>query len=246
MATSNTSRLSAANVFLIGVVSILIPLLASVSMASTFLASLGQGTDKPVLFLVSAAIIFSSVVLGHLIGLTLSNNGPVWIVGMCIAVWCGVITFSTSTSALSFLNSSSTTIANQIEGSAKGQSVQNSINQNINAIQGLQEQIDKAHPVQSRSKRERWAEQIAGLQASNITLYEMQSRMTRDGEGSAVAQSFNKLERYGITRDRLAMLAAVLLDAIPFACSIGISFLMGRRKGKKSQATGKPHLQAVA
>ena len=51
---------------------------------------------------------------------------------------------------------------------------------------------------------------------------------------SPVAESFNRLERSGVTTGRVAILAAVLLDAIPFIASIAITFLSGRLKAKKS------------
>jgi hypothetical protein len=75
----------------------------------------------------------------------------------------------------------------------------------------------------------------------------MQSAETR-GAGSSVAQSFAKLEKYGITQTRIALLAAILLDAIPFITSLILSLLGETRR--QEQAPGKrratPNLRAVA
>jgi len=243
MATSNNSRLSPASVATIIVISVIVPLCASVSMAARFLSSLGQGADAWVLFLVSGAIIFSSVALGHLIGLCLARSAPSWVAIACAGVWLLVVTFSTSTSALSLLNSSGSTISRQILDSPQNRNLQASIDANLGTIKQLQQNINNS-PTNWLTKRGQWAEQIADLNYQNKSLLNMQGRLTRNAEGSSVAQSFAALSRYGITRDRLAMLCAMLLDLIPFVCSIALSYVLGMR-GKKSVGTVR-HLNAVA
>ena len=74
-----------------------------------------------------------------------------------------------------------------------------------------------------------------------------QSRLHRKCEGSAVTDAFNRLGAIGLDRLRLFMLAAILMDLIPFTCSMALSFILGRRgkSGKKPQATSEK-LHAVA
>ena len=60
-ANNGKGTLSPVSIAVIVLISIFIPLCASVSMAARFLSSLGQGMDAWILFLVSGAIIFSSV-----------------------------------------------------------------------------------------------------------------------------------------------------------------------------------------
>lgn len=224
-------------------ISVVIPLFASVSMAARFLSSLGQGVDSWVLFLVSGAIIFSSVALGHLIGLCIAHKSPPWVPILCGAVWLLVVTFSTSTSALSLLNSSGDTINRQIQDSPQNRSIQESIELNLATIRGLQETINNA-PSNWLSKRAAWSQQVADMQQQNRALINSQARLMRSGEGSAVADAFSKLAAVGLDRFRLSMLAAVLMDLIPFTVSMALAFVLGRNR-KKSKATVSK-LQAVA
>jgi len=235
MAALNSSRLSPASVSIIVLISVVIPLMASVSMAARFLSSLGQGADSWVLFLVSGAIIFSSVALGHLIGLCIAHKAPAWVPVVCGAVWLLVVTFSTSTSALSLLNSSGETINRQIQDSPQNRSLQLSIDANLATIRSLQENINNA-PRNWLSKRAEWAGQISDIQKQNKAMINSQSRLHRMGEGSAVADSFNRLAAVGLDRFRLSMLAAILMDLIPFTCSLALSFVLGCR-GKKAGGT---------
>ena len=245
MAASNHSRLSPVSVSIIILISVVIPLCASVSMAARFLSSLGQGVDSWVLFLVSGAIIFSSVALGHLIGLCIAHKSPVWVPVLCSAVWLLVVTFSTSTSALSLLNSSGDTINRQIQDSPQNRSIQESIDLNIASIRQLQDNINNA-PTNWLTKRGQWSETIADLQRQNRALINSQARLIRSGDGSATADAFNKLSAVGLDRFRLSMLAAILMDLIPFTVSLAMAFIRGRgRSGKKQSGTVR-NLKAVA
>lgn len=221
------------------IVSIVIPLTASMAFGSQFLASLGQGVSKWMLYLLSGAVIFSSVSLGYLNG-KCRDAGRSGYAALCIVTWFMVAMFSTVTTTLSVLNASGSTINRQISGSTKNRTIEASVQANLQTIASLQATINQLDPVEWRTRRAQLAEQIKGTQQQNISLLRMQTAMRTKGEGSAVAQSFAELARYGITRLRVAILAALLLDMIPFVIASCLGALDGRRRevvaGKKSQA----------
>jgi len=230
------------SVSIIVVISVVVPLCASVSMAARFLSSLGQGMDAWVLFLVSGEIIFSSVALGHLIGLCIAHKSPGWVPALCALVWLLVVTFGTSTSALSLLNSSGSTINRQTQDSPQFRNLQQSIDLNLATIRQLQENIENS-PMSWLTKRAQFAGQIQDLQKQNKPLIALQNRLARTGEGSAVGDAFNKLSAVGFDRFRLSMLAAILMNLIPFTVSMALSFVLGRVK--KSGGTVR-NIKAVA
>lgn len=232
-------------------VSIGLPLTASTMQAGTVFTEAGGGITAAggVGNAVHAgAIICSSVIIGLLTGKALVRRFHLQAI-LGILVWAGIVTFSTMTSTMAILNNSTTVIADQIAGSDQSRVVQASLEANLATIASLQVQIDQADPVRWRSKREAWAGQIQDLQRQNQQLLGMQRSANLRGEGSSLADTFGKLEEYGVTRTRFAALASFLLDAIPFVTALLLGSLTARRQaeraaGKKRQ--GRPSLHAVA
>jgi len=84
-----------------------------------------------------------------------------------IVVWCVIVMFSTSTTTLSILNTTGTTIQDQIASSPKVKSLQADLDSNNKAIKGKQAQIDGRDAVRWASKRDGWEADIATLKSDN-------------------------------------------------------------------------------
>lgn len=211
------------------IISIAIPLTASSMQAGRFFQNLGEGSDSYVMLFTACSIIFSSVILGTLAGLCWARGiiGGFLLAGF---VWIGITTFSTTTSTMAILNSFGNRIEVQVSGHSGNLAIDGQIKSNMATIAGLQKQIDARDPVMWATKREKWAKQIKSIGEQNMSLMQMQSSAREAGTGSPVAQTLKKLEKYGITQTGIAILAAALLDAIPFTASVLLSLLVNGRR----------------
>lgn len=243
MATANTSRINPAIKISILLISIVAPLTCSAFMGAQFVGSLGTGADGKTLLFASFAILFSSPVMGYLAGRTSGVTSA-----SCCLTWVIILAISTGTSSLSLLDSSGEKISTEISGSNQAISLNNAIVDNQNAIRGIQKSIDNA-PENWLSKRAAWASQIQELQASNVQLFAMQNKASKNNSGSTTGQAFDHIGgMIGLTgtqaRILIVLLFAVALDLIPFSASSALGS-MRRASGKKSPAT-VTKLHAVA
>lgn len=199
------------------VVCVALPMIVSSQQAGRFFQSLGTGTDAAILFLTACAIIFSSPVIAVLLSHSPSQTFRV----MGFAVCAAIISFSVLTTTIAIHNKTGQKIASEQQSSAANTAIQASIDSNLAAIASLQVQIDRLAPARWQTKRAGYAQQIQNLQMQNMQLMAQQERQAKTGGGSVTGETFAALESWGISRFGLSVLAAVLLDAIPFvACLI--------------------------
>ena len=234
-------------------VCIIAPLTCSAFMGARFLQTLGTGTNGWILLLGAGALLASSALLGTMAG-RCKSKGSNAIAVLCLFAWLVIVCISTSTSALSLLDTSGDTINNQVQGSNEYRNIQASIKANLAAIAGLQDNISNA-PSNWLTKKSQWTAQISGIQDQNRLLINNQNRLSRNQSGSTVADAFNRIgSLLGLSgasvRLLLVLAFAIALDLLPFSAGCALGFLYGVSPVKKSKATQpkrqKPKLEAVA
>ena len=232
-------------------VCIICPLTASAFMGAKFLQSLGTGANGWILLLGAGSLLASSALLGTMSG-RCRAKGSSGIASLCLLAWLVIVVISTSTSALSLLDTSGDTINHQVEHSNAYRNYQASIDANMAAIAGLQDTIARA-PKNWLSKRAEWTGQIQELQKENRLMLNNQGRLSRSKEGSSVAVAFARIgDLLGMSGEAARLLVillfAIALDLLPFTAGCSLGFLYGSPV-KKPQATPqkrKPNLRAVA
>lgn len=233
-------------------VCIICPLTCSAFMGAKFLQSLGTGTNGWILLLGAGSLLASSALLGTMSG-RCKAKGSNAIAALCLLCWLVIVCISTSTSALSLLDTSGSTIANQVQQSNEYLNIQSTIDDNRLAVKSLQDNINNA-PKNWLTKRSEWSNDIAAIQKQNRILISNQSRLSRNQEGSTVAVAFarigNLLGMSGEGARLLVILAfAICLDLLPFTAGCSLGFLYGNSPAKKRQAAPKkkkPNLELVA
>jgi len=232
-------------------VCIIAPLFVSSMQAGRFLQSMGHGNDGFVMLALGCCIIFSSPIIGLLTGYAFRNDQG-FAAFMGLVVWVVIVLFSASTSSLSILNTTGTAIQGQINTSPKIVALESALKANQDAIVAKQAQIDGRDAVRWASKRDSWAKDIQSLHSDNRRIIEQVERARDAGDGSPVAQAFSRLAVVGITPTRIALLASILLDLIPFVAGLlmGANATTQRAKddngASKSKKPQAPNLKAVA
>lgn len=224
-------------IFVAIAVSVLLPMIVSSQQAGRFFQSLGTGTDAAILFATACGIIFSNPVVAVLIGHTASLFQKVLAYALCF----GIISFSVLTTTIAIHNKTGEKIVSEQQSSSFTQSTQSAIDSNLAAIKSLQEQIDALDPYKWRTKRSQFASQIQMLQMQNMQLMDKQQVRAEAGGGSVTGETFAKLEEWGITRFGLSVLAAVLLDAIPFVVCLIIGTMLVMKHRKKHYVANGSH-----
>lgn len=204
---------------------VILPLVVSSQQAGQFFRSLGTGTDSTILFLAACAIIFSSPMIAVLLG----HAAKDWHKVMAVCVCSGIIFFSITTTTIAINTKTGAKIESENQSSAASQAMQSSINSNIAAVQSLQAQIDARDPSRWAGQRAKWASQIQMHQMQNMQLMREQRDHAKSGSGSVTAETFARLEEYGITRFGFAVFAATLLDLIPFVVCLIIGGILASR-----------------
>lgn len=253
MTTSNSSaRITFAQKSFITLVCIIGPLATSAMMGASFLKSLDTGVDSLAILVGAVSILASSAVLGWLTTKCYQAAYHKTSIA-CALTWLIIVFFSTSSSALSLLDGSRSTITKQVQSTSENRSLNQSIEINNQIIASYMQQVNSHDPVKWKTKREGWLAEVSKLETKNENLALQKSHNEKTGKGSSVADSFSKVERFGITRETLILLFAVALDAVPFIAGLAIGALSGPRRRddeievevtteKKHQ---RPNLQAV-
>lgn len=220
----------------------------SVYQASSFLSSLASNQiEKVGLYIATFAIIVSSSVLCRLIGVAIRRESPGWMIACAVACVLAVEVFSVATSMSAFSNHAYTKQYTENRQSAEYKVTMNAINNLQNAINEKQIAMEKM-PSTWITRRETASDRISEM---NIDLMQMNAGLGRI-QSSATGRTFSEVESTtGLTVVKMALIAAILLSAIPatigmLSSNITVSGVIATGKKSSTEATNVRQFRAAA